>query len=48
MLFEDSNTSRYSTSFPCFPKASRAARVCGQVFLPKISTLSAISQPSLF
>lgn len=48
MLADDSSTSRYSTSFPSFAKASRAARVCGQVFLPKTITLSAISFSSLF
>ena len=46
MLSDDSITSRYSTSFPSFAKASRAALVCGQVLLPKTTTLSDISYSS--
>lgn len=48
MLSDESSTSMYSTSFPCFAKASRAARVCGQVFLPKINTFSDIGQSSFY
>ncbi|KPJ75340.1 MAG: hypothetical protein AMJ54_15280 [Deltaproteobacteria bacterium SG8_13] len=46
MCCEDSSTSMYSTFLPCFAMASRAARVCGQVFLPKIFTVSDISHSS--